>query len=54
MVGQKMTQDDKGGGVGVWVGPKKDDINMIYEQPLIWVDLEELLLPIKRFSLVYY
>ena len=42
----------KGGGVGVWVGPKKDD--MIYEQPLIWVDLEELLLPIKRFSLVYY
>ena len=29
---QKMTQDDKGGGVGAWIGPKKDDV--IYEQPL--------------------
>ena len=27
-----MTQDDKGGGVWVWNGPKIDDV--IYEQPL--------------------
>ena len=28
-----MTQDEKGGGAGVWNGPKKDDV--IYEKPLI-------------------
>ena len=31
---QKMTQDDKGD-IGVWNGPKKDDV--IYEQPLITI-----------------
>ena len=28
-----MMQDDKGERVGVWKGPKKDDV--IYEQPLM-------------------
>ena len=32
-----MTQDDKGGGLDVWNGLKKDDV--IYEQPLILIYL---------------
>ena len=40
---QKMTQDDKGE-VGVWNGPKKDDV--IYEQPLTYHNITLPLHPV--------
>ena len=45
----------KGEAVGVWNGPKKDDV--IYEQPLIVivpVDIDNVVVVIQNKSKVYY